>query len=84
MIATCQRFGERPRPTRVHYPYNESRKRHDFKIRRSNGSVCPHDQLLLYKSVGLWSVRPAVGQPQPDFVGPLIELVTGMRFTSNW
>ena len=39
---------------------------------------------FLYRSVGLWSVRPAVGQPQSDFVGSLIELVTGMRFTSNW
>ena len=84
MISTCPRSGERPRPTRVHYPYNENQKRHNFKIRPSNGSVCPHDQVLLYKSVGLWSVRPAVGQPQSDFVGSLIELVPGMRFTRNW
>jgi len=84
LISTCARFGERPRPTRVHDPYSENTKRHNFKIRRSNGSVCPHDQLLFHRSVGLWSVRPAVGQPQSDFVGSLIELVPGMRFTRNW
>ena len=83
MSSTCPRSGERPRPTRDHYPYNEINKRHNFKIRRSNGSVCLHDQLLLYKSDVLRSVRPAVGQPQSDFAGSLIELVTGMRFTSN-
>ena len=83
MISTCPRSGERPRPTRVHYPYNENQTRHNFKIRPSNGSVCPDDQLLIYRNVGLWSVRPAVGQPQSDFVGSLIELVKGMRFTNK-
>ena len=84
MISPCARFGERPRPTHVHYPYSGIKKRHMSKGRPSNGSVCPHDQLLIYRSVGLWSVRPAVGQPQSDFVGSPIKLVTGMRFTSNW
>ena len=83
MISTCPRSGERPRPTRVHYPYNENQKRHNFKIRPSNGSVCPDDQLLVYRSVDLWYVRPAVGQPQSDFVGSLIELVKGMQFISK-